>query len=175
MHHLCIAIIITSLHWTLLLACFIIIVVAIFICFYVFYSCLVCVCHIIIKGYLLTYLLTYNLLRWFCALWLNQIRSIRLTTGVPLDAPGPERSPVVVALTDGAIARLIWFGQWLTERLVYISDRSVKWEHWECRCHAFRHIFNAFPLEMTTGLYVAYKNSYSVHLSANHVEPARYH
>jgi len=44
---------ITLLHWALLLLeCFIIIVVAIFICFYVFYSCLVCVCHIIIKGYL---------------------------------------------------------------------------------------------------------------------------
>ena len=28
-----------------------------FICFYVFYSCLVCVCHIIINGYLLTYFL----------------------------------------------------------------------------------------------------------------------
>ena len=59
MHYVCIAIIITLLHWTLLLvACFIIIVVAIFICFYVFYSCMMCVCHIIIKGYFLTYLLT---------------------------------------------------------------------------------------------------------------------
>jgi len=61
MHDVCIAINITLLHWTfLLVACFIIIVVAIFICFYVFYSCMMCVCHIRIKGYLLTYLLNLS-------------------------------------------------------------------------------------------------------------------
>ena len=64
MHPLCIAnrnyydidILVTSLTF---FACFIIIVVAIFyisVFFNVFYSCLVCICHSIIKGYLLTYL-----------------------------------------------------------------------------------------------------------------------
>ena len=60
-----------------------------------FYSCLVCVCHIIIKGYLLTYLLTFpkwseswpsltaRLIKSFRLRWILSWRSLRLYRHVP--------------------------------------------------------------------------------------------